>query len=93
MSEPVIRSMADVHGHLEDAVDRAYREGVPTVITRGGRQEAAVIGIEDYRLLRRLADEAEDAWLNGLADEAERAGAAGSVTLEDMAAVLRHEES
>ncbi|MFF1415683.1 type II toxin-antitoxin system prevent-host-death family antitoxin [Streptomyces sp. NPDC058289] len=92
MSEPVIESMIEVGSHLADAVKRAYREGVPTIITRDGKQEAVVIGIEEYRQLRRLVDEAEDSWLNTLADEAERAGTAGSATLEDMAAVLRHEE-
>ncbi|WP_407838713.1 type II toxin-antitoxin system prevent-host-death family antitoxin [Streptomyces sp. DSM 116496] len=92
MSEPVIESMIEVGSHLAGAVDRAHREGVPTIITRDGTQEAVVIGIEEYRQLRRLADEAEDAWLNRLADEAERAGAAGAATLDEMAAVLRHEE-
>ncbi|MCJ0875536.1 type II toxin-antitoxin system Phd/YefM family antitoxin [Streptomyces sp. AP-93] len=92
MSEPVIESVEEVSSRLADAMDRAYREGVPTIITRGGEQEAVLIGIEEYRLLRRLADEAEDSRLNELADAAERAGAAGSVTLEEMAAVLRHEE-
>lgn len=92
MSEPVIESLEDMSGRLADAMDRACREGVPTIITRGGRQEAVVIGIEEYRMLRRRADEAEDSWLNELADESERAGTAGSVTLEEMAAVLRHEE-
>ncbi|MFE4636015.1 type II toxin-antitoxin system Phd/YefM family antitoxin [Streptomyces sp. NPDC056773] len=92
MSEPVTESLAEVRGHVADVVDRAHREGVPTIITRGGEQEAVVIGIEEYRQLRRLMDEAEDAWLNVLADESERAGSAGSATLDEMAAVLRHED-
>lgn len=89
MSEPVIESMAEVRGHLADAIDRARREGIPTIITRRGKQEAVVIDIDEYQRLRRLADEAEDAWLNSLADEAEGEGVEGSVSLEEMAAILR----
>jgi hypothetical protein len=43
---------------------------------------------EDERL-RRLAEEAEEGWLNRLADEAEAEGTEGSVSLEEMAALLR----
>ncbi|MGW0395515.1 hypothetical protein ACWDYJ_32500 [Streptomyces sp. NPDC003042] len=42
--------------------------------------------------LRRLAGAAEDAWLNGLADEAEGEGTEGTVSLEEMAAILRDEQ-
>lgn len=93
MSEPVIESMAEVRSHLADAIDRARREGVPTIITRRGKQEAVVMDIEEYRRLRRTADEVEDAWLNKLADEAEGEGAEGSVSLEEMAAILRDEQA
>ncbi|MFF2045977.1 type II toxin-antitoxin system Phd/YefM family antitoxin [Kitasatospora sp. NPDC058170] len=89
MSEPVIASMAEVRSHLADVIDRARRDETPTIITRRGRQEAVVIDIEEYRRLSRLADEAEDAWLNRLADEAEAEGVEGSVSLEEMAAMLR----
>ncbi|MFD7260229.1 hypothetical protein [Streptomyces sp. NPDC059874] len=37
----------------------------------------------------RLADETEDARLNGMADEAESEGLEGSISLEEMAAILR----
>ncbi len=93
MSEPVVESMAEVRSHLADAIDRARREGIPTIITRRGKQEAVVIDIEEYQRLRRLADEAEDAWLNKLADEAESEGTEGSVSLEEMAAILRDEQA
>ncbi|WP_404959568.1 type II toxin-antitoxin system Phd/YefM family antitoxin [Streptomyces sp. 147326] len=93
MSEPVIESMAEVRSHLADAIDRAHREGVPTIITRRGKQEAVVIDIDEYQRLRRLADEAEDSWLNGLADEAESEGVEGSVSLEEMAAILRDQQA
>ncbi|TDC80449.1 type II toxin-antitoxin system Phd/YefM family antitoxin [Streptomyces hainanensis] len=85
----MIESMAMVRSHLADVVDRARRDEIPTIITRRGRQEAVVIDIEEYQRLRRLAEDAEDAWLNRLADEAETEGFDGSVSLEEMAAMLR----
>lgn len=89
MSDPVIESMAEVRGHLADVIDRARREEIPTIITRRGKQEAVVIDIEEYRRLRGIAEEAEEAWLNRLADEAESEGVEGSVSIEEMAAMLR----
>ncbi len=89
MSEPVIESMAEVRSHLADVIDRARRDETPTIITRRGRQEAVVLGIEEYRRLHQIAEEAEDAWLNQLADEAEAEGTKGSVSLEEMAALIR----
>ncbi len=89
MSEPVIESMAEVRGHLADVLDRARREETPTIITRRGKQEAVVIDIEEYQRLRRIAEDAEESWLNRLADEAESEGLEGSVPLEEMAAMLR----
>src|ERR1041385_2491676 len=78
MSEPVIESMADVRSHLADVIDRARREETPTIITRRGKQEAVVIDIQEYQRLREIAENAEEAWLNQLADEAESEGAEGS---------------
>lgn len=92
MSEPLIESMAEVRSHLADVIDRARRDETPTIITRRGRQEAVVIDIGEYRRLRRIVDDAEEAWLNRLADESEAEGARGSVSLEEMAALLRGEE-
>jgi prevent-host-death family protein len=92
MSEPVIESMAEVRSHLADVIDRARREETPTIITRRGKREAVVIDFEEYQRLRRLAEEAEEAWLNGLADEAEAEGTEGSVPLEEMAALLRAQQ-
>lgn len=48
-----------------------------------------VIDIREYQRLRRVAEQAEDAWLNRLTDEAETEGLGGSVSLEEMAAMLR----
>jgi len=89
MSEPVIASMAEVRSHLADVIDRARRDETPTIITRRGRQEAVVIDILEYQRLSRLAEQAEESWLNRLADEAESEGIEGSVSLEEMAALLR----
>ncbi|WP_282703998.1 type II toxin-antitoxin system Phd/YefM family antitoxin [Streptomyces sp. CC219B] len=89
MNEPVIAPMADVRRHLADVIDRAHRDDVPTIITRRGRQEAVVLDIDEYRRLRELAERAEDAWLNRLADDAESEGLEGSLTLEEMAAAIR----
>ncbi|MFE2351526.1 type II toxin-antitoxin system Phd/YefM family antitoxin [Kitasatospora cineracea] len=89
MSEPVIASMAEVRSHLADVLDRARRDETPTIITRRGKQEAVVLDTREYQHLRRLAEQAEEEWLNRLADEAEAEGAEGSVSIEEMAAVLR----
>ncbi|MXQ65353.1 type II toxin-antitoxin system prevent-host-death family antitoxin [Actinomadura rayongensis] len=89
----MIESMADVRAHLADVIDRARREDTPTIITRRGRQEAVVIDVQEYRRLRELAESAEEAWLNKLADEAETEGTEGSVSLEEMAALLRTDQS
>ncbi|MEV6331508.1 type II toxin-antitoxin system Phd/YefM family antitoxin [Streptomyces sp. NPDC051909] len=89
MTEPVIASMAEVRSRLADVLDRAHREETPTIITRRGKQEAVVIDIEEYRRLAQLAEATEDAWLNRLADDAEAEGQEGSLSLEEMAALLR----
>jgi prevent-host-death family protein len=89
MSEPVIESMAEVRNHLAAVIDRARRDDTPTIITRRGKAEVVVVDIEEYRRLHELAERNEDAWLNRLADEAESAGVAGSVSIEEMAALLR----
>lgn len=48
-----------------------------------------MIGIHEYERLRLLAEQAEGTWLGHLADKAESEGFAGSVALEEMAAMLR----
>lgn len=89
MGEPVVESMAEVRSHLADAIDRARRDETPTVITRRGKEEAVLVDIDEYRRLRQLDEQAETAWLNRLADEAEAEGTAGAVSLEEMAAQIR----
>lgn len=92
MSDPIVASMAEVRSHLADVIDRARREETPTIITRRGKQEAVVIDIQEYQRLRQIAEDAEETWLNRLADEAESEGAEGSVSLEEMAALLRADQ-
>ncbi|MBG0828226.1 type II toxin-antitoxin system Phd/YefM family antitoxin [Planomonospora sp. ID67723] len=85
--------MADVRSHLADVIDRARRDETPTIITRRGKQEAVVIDIHEYQRLRHIAEQVEESWLNQLADEAESEGTAGSVSLEEMAALLRAQQA
>ncbi|MFE7985480.1 prevent-host-death family protein [Streptomyces cellulosae] len=70
----------------------ASQQVAPTPITRRGKQEAVVIDIQECQRLRQLAEDAEEAWLNRLADEAESERTDGSVSLEDMAALLRDQQ-
>ncbi|MDV9174571.1 hypothetical protein R6V09_31235 [Streptomyces sp. W16] len=51
--------------------------------------EKEVVDIDEHGRLRELEEQAEDAWLNRLADEAEAEGLDGSLSLEEMTAVLR----
>ncbi|MEV7163806.1 hypothetical protein AB0N79_15165 [Streptomyces microflavus] len=44
---------------------------------------------DDYRRLREAAERYEDEWLNRLAEQAESEGTEGSVSMEEMAALLR----
>lgn len=67
-------------------------EGNPPIITRRGKQEAVAIDIQEDRRMREIAENAEEAWLNQLADEAESEGTEGSVSLEEMAALLRAQQ-
>ncbi|MEU0922122.1 type II toxin-antitoxin system Phd/YefM family antitoxin [Streptomyces cyaneofuscatus] len=89
MSEPVIEPATKVRKHLSGIIDRALRHGTPTIITRRGRSEAVLPSIDEYHHLRETAEQYEDEWLNGLADQAESEGTEGSVPMEQMAALLR----
>ncbi|MFI2639885.1 type II toxin-antitoxin system prevent-host-death family antitoxin [Streptomyces sp. NPDC018610] len=92
MSKPIVEAMADVRSHLADVIDRARREETPTITTRRGKQETVVLDVEGYQRSRRIVEDAEEAWLNRLADEAEAEGAQGSVSLEEMTALLRTDQ-
>ncbi|WP_319637640.1 MULTISPECIES: prevent-host-death family protein [Streptomyces] len=80
MSDPVVESMAEVRSHLADVIDRARREET---------RRSSPVDIPESQRLRRIAEDAEGAWLNRLADEAEPEGTEGSVSLGEMAALLR----
>ncbi len=89
MSEPVIESVTEARKHLSEIIDRARRHETPTIITRRGRSEAVLLGIDEYHRLCEAAERYEDEWLNRLADQAESEGTEGSVPMEEMAALLR----
>ncbi|GAA1111357.1 hypothetical protein GCM10009605_51990 [Nocardiopsis composta] len=58
MSEMPVESIRQVRDHLADVVDRADREDEPTVITRRGKEVAAVVPID---MLRRFQEYEEQA--------------------------------
>lgn len=88
MSEPVVESITEARSRLARVIERVHRERTPTIITRRDKQEAVVIGIQEYQRLHQLAEDTEEAWLNRMADEAESEGTEGSVSLEEMAVLL-----
>ena len=51
--------------------------------------EKEVVDIDEHGRLRELEEQAEDSWLNRSADEAEAEGLDGSLSPEEMTAVLR----
>jgi prevent-host-death family protein len=79
MSEMPIESIRDVRAHLADVVERADRDDQPTVITRRGREVAAVVSID---LLRKyqLWEERE---INRIVDE-RMANRSPGVPIEDV---------
>ncbi|KAB2588856.1 type II toxin-antitoxin system Phd/YefM family antitoxin [Streptomyces arboris] len=81
--------MTEARKHLPEIIDRACRHETPTIITRRGRSEAVLLGIEEYHRLCEAAERSEDEWLNRLADQAESEGTEGAVPMEQMAALLR----
>ncbi|MEU3203221.1 type II toxin-antitoxin system Phd/YefM family antitoxin [Streptomyces cyaneofuscatus] len=89
MTEPAIEPVTEVRKHLSEIIDRACRHETPTIITRRGRSDAVLLGIDEYHRLYETAERYEDEWLNRLADQAESEGTEGSVPMEEMAALLR----
>ncbi|MFB6943666.1 type II toxin-antitoxin system Phd/YefM family antitoxin [Streptomyces sp. NPDC060286] len=80
MTQPLpIESIRDVRAHLAEVVERADRDDMPTVITRRGKQVAAVVSIE---VLRKY-QEWEEREINRIIDE-RMASPAASVPIEDV---------
>ncbi|MCD0453721.1 type II toxin-antitoxin system Phd/YefM family antitoxin [Actinocorallia sp. API 0066] len=65
MTSLPIESIRDVRAHLAEVVERADRDDIPTVITRHGREVAAVVSIDvlhkyqewEEREINRVIDE------------------------------------
>ncbi|XKK36976.1 type II toxin-antitoxin system Phd/YefM family antitoxin [Nocardiopsis sp. ARC36] len=57
MSEMQVESIRQVRDHIADVVDRADREDLPTVITRRGREVAAVVPIDMFRRYQQLEEQ------------------------------------
>lgn len=79
MTQMPIESIRDVRAHLADVVERADRDDVPTVITRRGKQVAAVVSIG---VLRKY-QEWEEREINRIIDE-RMADPAPGVPIEDV---------
>ncbi|MEU0236448.1 type II toxin-antitoxin system Phd/YefM family antitoxin [Nocardiopsis sp. NPDC006198] len=57
MSEMQVESIRQVRDHIADVVDRADREDLPTVITRRGREVAAVVPIDMFHRYQQLEEQ------------------------------------
>ncbi|MEE2039575.1 type II toxin-antitoxin system prevent-host-death family antitoxin [Nocardiopsis sp. CT-R113] len=57
MSEMQVESIRQVRDHIADVVDRADRDDSPTVITRRGREVAAVVPIDMLRRYQQLEEQ------------------------------------
>jgi prevent-host-death family protein len=57
MSEMRVESIRQVRDHIADVVDRADREDAPTVITRRGKEIAAVVPIDLLRRYQQLEEQ------------------------------------
>ncbi|MGW9346493.1 type II toxin-antitoxin system prevent-host-death family antitoxin [Nocardiopsis flavescens] len=57
MSEVQVETIRQVRDHIADVVDRADRDDSPTVITRRGREVAAVVPIEMLRRYQLLEEQ------------------------------------
>ena len=60
-------SVSDLRAHLAEVLNEATYSGTRTYITRAGRRIAAVVPVDEAEMI----EEAEDAYLMRLADEAE----------------------
>lgn len=74
-----IESIRDVRAHLAEVVERAERDDQPTVITRRGKQVAAVVSIDVLRKYQQW----EERETNRIIDERTGNRSAG-VPIEDI---------
>jgi prevent-host-death family protein len=65
MTQMPIESIRDVRAHLAEVVERADRDDQPTVITRRGKEVAAVVSIEVLRKYQQW----EEREINRIIDE------------------------
>ncbi|PSK97804.1 prevent-host-death family protein [Murinocardiopsis flavida] len=82
MSDMQTQSIRDVRDHLSDVVERADREDSPTVITRHGKEVAAVVSMDTLRQFQ----EWEERELNRIIDERMAASTGEGATLEEVMA-------
>ncbi|MFI6578897.1 type II toxin-antitoxin system prevent-host-death family antitoxin [Nocardiopsis sp. NPDC050513] len=57
MSEMQVESIREVRDHIADVVDRADRDDAPTVITRRGKEVAAIVPIHLLRRYQELEEQ------------------------------------
>ncbi|WP_406191604.1 MULTISPECIES: type II toxin-antitoxin system Phd/YefM family antitoxin [unclassified Streptomyces] len=79
MTQMPTESIRDVRAHLADVVERADRDDQPTVITRRGKEVAAVVSIDVLRKYQQW----EEREINRIVDERMTNRAAG-VPIEDV---------
>jgi len=75
-------AITQVRNDLSDIVNRAFCINERTIIAKKGKNVAAVIGMEDFELLKSL-EEAEDMVLAEMADEAMKEPGE-NISLEEM---------
>ncbi|MFI7097850.1 type II toxin-antitoxin system Phd/YefM family antitoxin [Streptomyces sp. NPDC050161] len=79
MTQMPIESIRDVRAHLAEVVERADRDDQPTVITRRGKEVAAVVSIDVLRKYQQW----EEREINRIIDE-RMANRAPAVPIEDV---------
>jgi prevent-host-death family protein len=79
MTQMPIESIRDVRAHLAEVVERADRDDQPTIITRRGKEVAAVVSIDVLRKYQRW----EEREINRIIDE-RMANASPGIPIEDV---------
>ena len=74
-----IESIRDVRAHLAEVVERADRDDQPTVITRRGKEVAAVVSIDTLHKYQQW----EESEINRIIDE-RMANRSGGIPIEDV---------